>query len=146
MRLLSRFGPAPLPVLLALLGLALLVSALPGCSRQAPSFPQGEMIYKTDCLACHGPGGNGVLYRESFLNNNPEVTGNPDEVVAVILFGKQGASLMPGWAKKLNDQEVAAVATYIRQAWDNRASAVTPALVTKIRNKAGKGETTPPQE
>jgi mono/diheme cytochrome c family protein len=147
MRLLPSFSPAKLPASLALLGLAVLMSAFLACSHRDPSFPQGEMIYKTNCLACHGPDGNGVLYSQSFLNNNPHVTGDPDEVIAVILFGKQGTSLMPGWAKNLNDQSVAAVATYIRQAWSNQASAVTPAMVTKVRNKAGKGEgTAPPQK
>ncbi len=51
---------------------------------------------------------------------------------------------MPGWREKLNDQEVAAVATYIRQAWSNQADAVTPAMVTKVRTKEAKGLTIEP--
>ena len=42
---------------------------------------------------------------------------------------------MPGWKMMLTDQEVAAVATYIRQAWSNRADPITPALVQAIRTK-----------
>jgi alcohol dehydrogenase (quinone), cytochrome c subunit len=53
----------------------------------------------------------------------------------VILYGKAGSGTMPGWSKKLNDQEVAAVTTYIRQAWSNQAEAVTAAMVQKIRGK-----------
>ena len=65
-------------------------------------------------------------------------------MIAVILFGRQGAGAMPGWREKLNDQEVAAVATYIRQAWSNQADAVTPAMVTKVRTKEAKGLTIEP--
>ena len=104
----------------------------------------GQEIYKTDCLACHGVNGEGVLYRQSVLNKSAVVAGNPDEVIAVILFGRQGTGLMPGWQGKLNDQEVAAVATYIRQAWSNQADAVTPAMVTKVRTKEAKGLTIEP--
>jgi mono/diheme cytochrome c family protein len=40
---------------------------------------------------------------------------------------------MPAYAEKLSDQEIADVATYIRNAWGNAAPAVTPAKVTKAR-------------
>jgi mono/diheme cytochrome c family protein len=46
---------------------------------------------------------------------------------------------MPGCKMTLNDEEVAAVATYIRQAWANRAAPVTPAMVTKLRQKGKEG-------
>jgi mono/diheme cytochrome c family protein len=42
---------------------------------------------------------------------------------------------MPGWSDKLSDQEVAAVATYIRQAWSNRAGPVTPKMVAALKGK-----------
>ena len=114
---------------------AMLVAAFLGCAPRDPSFQQGQEIYKTVCLPCHGLNGGGILYSKSALNNNPFVTGNPDEVITVILFGKVGSGTMPGWHGKLNDQEVAAVATYIRQAWSNQADPVTAAMVKKIRGK-----------
>jgi mono/diheme cytochrome c family protein len=40
---------------------------------------------------------------------------------------------MPAYADKLSDQEIADVATYIRNAWGNSASAVTAEQVTKAR-------------
>jgi mono/diheme cytochrome c family protein len=119
----------------ASLALALILVTSPGCGSQDPSFEHGREIYKNACLACHGLNGAGVLYSKSVLNNNPFVTGNPDELIAVILFGRMGSGAMPGWSKKLNDQEVAAVTTYIRQAWSNQAEAVTAAMVQKIRGK-----------
>jgi mono/diheme cytochrome c family protein len=40
---------------------------------------------------------------------------------------------MPGYAGKWSDQEIADVATYIRNAWGNAAPVVTPAQVKKAR-------------
>jgi mono/diheme cytochrome c family protein len=111
----------------------------PGCSpSHDASFQQGQEIFKDDCVACHGVNGGGVLYSRSVLNNDPFVLGDPKKVVAVILFGREGYGTMPGWNMNLKDQEVAAVATYIRQAWSNQAGPVTPAMVAEIRAKGEK--------
>jgi len=56
-------------------------------------------------------------------------------VLKVILYGKEEVAIMPGWGKRLNDQDIAAVATYIRQAWSNRADPVTPPMVKEIREQ-----------
>jgi mono/diheme cytochrome c family protein len=125
--------------------LAIIAIAFLGCGKTVdPSFQQGQEIFKNYCLACHGVNGGGVLYRQTVLDNTALVTGNPDEVIAVILYGKQGAGTMPGWQRKLNDQEVAAVATYIRQAWDNQAAAVTPAMVARVRDREKQGPAAKP--
>ena len=55
-------------------------------------------------------------------------------MIAVILYGREGAGSMPSWEMTLNDQKVAAVATYIRQAWSNGADPVPAALVKEVRN------------
>jgi mono/diheme cytochrome c family protein len=107
-----------------------------GCFHEpSQSFQQGEQLYKIYCVACHGTKGTGVLYPKSALNNDALVTGDPNNMIAVILFGREGAGTMPGWKMTLADQDVAAVATYIRQAWSNRADPITPALVKEIRTK-----------
>ncbi len=135
----KKFPPALITARVSVC-LAIAALAFPGCGKTVdPSFQQGQEIFQNDCLACHGLNGGGVLYSQSVLNNAALVTGNPDEVIAVILYGKQGAGTMPGWREKLNDQEVAAVATYIRQAWDNQADAVTPAMVAKVRVREKQG-------
>ena len=118
--------------------LAILGAVSPGCTGRDPSFQQGQEIYKADCLACHGPKGEGVLYSKTVLNGSGFVKGEPDELVAVILYGRAGSGLMPGWEAKLTDQEIAAVTTFIRQAWSNQASAVTAALVAKLRTGEGR--------
>ena len=42
---------------------------------------------------------------------------------------------MPTWKDKLTDQQIAAVATFIRNNWGNKAEAVTAAMVAKNRQK-----------
>ena len=107
-----------------------------GCLQKPdPIFLQGQELYKTYCVACHGVNGGGVLYSKSALNDDVFVTGDPKEVIAVILYGREGAGTMPSWKMTLNDPEVAAVATYIRQAWSNRADPITAAMVTEVRSK-----------
>ena len=123
----------------------IVVVASMGCSQKVdPSFEQGKKIFENYCTACHGTNGGGVLYRKSALNNSDLVLGEPQKVIAVILLGREGIGTMPGWRTTLNDQEVAAVATYIRQAWSNRADAITPAMVTEIRSKEEKRSSTNP--
>jgi len=119
---------------------AVVVAALLGCGKTTdPSFQQGQEIFKAYCLACHGLNGGGVLYQKSALNNSALVTGDPGQVITVILYGRQGSGTMPAWGKKLTDQEVAAVATYIRQAWSNQADAVTAAMVAEVRARGEQG-------
>lgn len=115
--------------------LAIIVVASVGCQEPSQSFQQGEKLYKTYCVACHGIKGTGVLYPKSALNKDALVTGDPNKLIAVILLGREGAGVMPGWKMTLTDQDVAAVATYIRQAWSNRADPITPAMVKAIRTK-----------
>jgi mono/diheme cytochrome c family protein len=117
------------------LSMAVIVIASIGCFQKGDNYQQGHEIYKNYCLPCHGVNGNGVLYNKSVLNNDAFVSGDPNKVIAVILNGREGAGTMPGWKDNLNDQEVAAVATYIRQAWSNRADPVSAAMVTEIRTK-----------
>jgi mono/diheme cytochrome c family protein len=40
---------------------------------------------------------------------------------------------MPSWKGTLSDNDIAAVITYVRSAWSNKASAVTPAQVSAIK-------------
>jgi mono/diheme cytochrome c family protein len=40
---------------------------------------------------------------------------------------------MPEWGSKLNDEQIAAVLTYIRASFGNSAAPVSPDLVQKVR-------------
>lgn len=101
-------------------------------ARDEDKLSLGRRIYEDRCADCHGDsgeGGEGIVA----LAGNPGVTAtNPANVVKVIRLGGFPASV-PGHARphgmpphyELTEREVAAVATYIRQSWGNRAPAVS---------------------
>ncbi len=121
--------------LLTLLGLALLATVAWG---QTPNelFQQGKEVFADNCAQCHRANGQGLPGTFPALDGDPFVVGQPQPVIATILNGRKGTlGLMPAWKDKLDDRQTAAVVTYIRQAWSNRASAVTPAMVGASRGK-----------
>ena len=122
----------------------IIVSSM-GCFQNTdPQFLEGQQLYRTYCVACHSVNGAGVLYNKSALNNDAFVTGDPKQMIAVILYGREGAGSMPSWEMTLDDQKVAAVATYIRQAWSNGADPVPAALVKEVRNTREKSSSRTP--
>jgi mono/diheme cytochrome c family protein len=98
---------------------------------------QGQEIYQTLCIACHRAGGAGAEGTEGLpgippLANNPFVAlEDPRVVVQTILNGRAG---MPSF-RSFSDEEIAGVASYIRQDFGNEAGPVDPALVTEIRGE-----------
>jgi len=115
----------------------------PGAFAQAASHAQGAGLYLRQCAACHGKQGEGVRGIYPPLDGNSSVTGPTatNAVRSVLLGGFAPATVgnprpysMPPFAQQLSDDEVAAVVNYIRQSWSNRASAVWPAEVGRLRH------------
>ncbi len=104
---------------------------------------QGAKVYAARCADCHGNDGNGVAGIYPPLNGNSSVnepTGiNAVRVVllggfAPVTAGNARPYSMPPFAQQLNDADVAAVVTYIRQTWSNKASPVLERDVIKYRH------------
>ena len=96
----------------------------------------GQEVFEANCSHCHRSNGEGLPATFPALNKNPFVLGDPKPVIATVLNGRNGSlGKMPTWKDKLDDQQIAAVVTYIRQAWSNRAAPVTPAMVAAARTK-----------
>lgn len=96
----------------------------------------GVEVYEDLCAACHRSNGQGLPARFPALNQNPFVLGDPKPVISTVLNGRKGEmGLMPAWKDRMDDRQIAAVVTYIRQAWTNKAPAVTPAIVKEVRGK-----------
>ena len=105
----------------------------------APSgAPDALQVYSNNCASCHGANGQGLAGAFPPLAGNPYVTGDPKKVIATVDNGLHGAILveghpfngvMPAWKSKLSSAEIAAVITYIRNSWGNKASPVTEAQV-----------------
>ena len=103
---------------------------------------QGRQIYVNHCAECHQLNGRGVGEQYPPLAGNPSIAMQPgtNAIRMVLLGGFQPGTKgnprpysMPPFAQMLNDHDVAAVVTYIRQAWGNNAPAVSPSVVTRFR-------------
>jgi mono/diheme cytochrome c family protein len=116
-------------------------SAKPGAS--APGAPMGgKTVFTTICLACHQLNGEGIEDKYPPLAGSELTADDDGKIIRIILHGLTGPvevqgttfdGLMPPWGPTLKDAEIAAVATYVRSAWGNKAAPVTTARVTAIR-------------
>lgn len=101
----------------------------------------GAQVYRTRCVHCHQPDGEGITGSFPPLNRSAWL-GDTGAIIRIVLHGLQGPitvrgvtynGVMPGWAAMLDDAEVAAVLTHVRQSWDNDLPAVTPDAVAAVR-------------
>lgn len=108
-------------------------ASIPAAATGEQLINFGEQIYATNCATCHQPDGEGQGAYPA-LNGNPFVTAeDATQVIATVL---QGRGQMPAFQDTLSSQEIAAVVSYIRNAWSNNASAVS---VEQVERVAGEG-------
>lgn len=135
-----------------LLAIATYLEGEESASRRQPPIPAtdpsmiaGAAIYRDVCSGCHRIDGNGVPYLIPDLAGSAAVASrDPTTVVQVILHG--GASVatqdeptgpqMPSYAWQLDDVQVAAVATYVRNSWGHAAGIVPESAVRAARTSA----------
>jgi mono/diheme cytochrome c family protein len=108
--------------------------------------PLGKQVFQT-CAACHQPDGKG-----SAALNAPPLAGSdwaqaegPNRIIRIVLNGlagpitvsggQYGAGAMPAFKDAFTDEQIAAVLSYVRQEWGNKASPVKPEQVKAIRDK-----------
>jgi cytochrome c oxidase subunit 2 len=93
---------------------------------------RGEKVYAANCAACHQANGKGVPGAFPALDGSQMVNGPQDGQIAILLNGKNA---MPPWKGSLSDTEIAAVITYTRNNWSNKAddNIVQPAEVLAAR-------------
>jgi mono/diheme cytochrome c family protein len=108
----------------------------------AVNLAAGERLYLDNCGACHFVTGHGAPRVFPSLDGASVVNAqNPTGLITTILMGAETPSTdrspsilpMPGFAGRLSDQEVAALASFIRSGWSNSAPAVTAEQVAKLR-------------
>jgi mono/diheme cytochrome c family protein len=106
-------------------------------------FPLGKKIYTAQCAVCHGSQGEGrgVDFPPLAGNQSIQMTSSVNPIRMVLNGGYPPGTIrnprpygMPPFAQGLSDEEVAAVVTYIRTAWNNRGTAVTDADVNALRS------------
>lgn len=110
--------------------IALLALAAAGLAA-APAFAEdGATLFAQNCAACHQPMGQGVPGAFPALAGDKFVQGPAEPVAHTILNGRGG---MPKFGGDLTDEQIAAVASYVRSAWGNKAPPITPGQVTAER-------------
>jgi mono/diheme cytochrome c family protein len=114
-------------------------------------LPDGKQVYSTTCVACHQATGEGTPGVFPPLAGSEWVNGDEAKVVRILLHGVTGPievagetfnGMMPPWGGTMKDADIAAVLTYVRSAWGNKAAPVTAAKVASIR-AATSARTTP---
>ncbi len=107
-----------------------------------PVMRTGKELYVDNCSAYHAPNGTGVPNLFPELKDSPTVQSkDPLTLIRIVLHGTQNVATptaptgpaMPAFSWKLNDEQVAAVLTYIRNAWGNAAPRVSASDVGKVQ-------------
>ena len=110
----------------------------------SPDMDLGARLYLDNCNACHfstGAGADGVF--PDLVGNSNALADDAGGFLDVILNGatmpsteKRPAALrMPSFRDRLSDEEVAALATFVRQAWGNDASTIDASTVKNMRTE-----------
>jgi mono/diheme cytochrome c family protein len=133
--------------------MAVYLKALPQRDSEPPPTSQarlvepsvmelGRAIYARQCAVCHGDEGKGQPPAFPPLAGNQSITmRSPVNSIRMVLNGGYAPGTrknprpygMPPFSHILDDAEVAAVVTYIRVAWGNSGTPVSPAEANDLR-------------
>ena len=104
-------------------------------------FEVGRPIFTAICAPCHQAHGGGLEGLAPPLVDSEWVLGPPARLVRIILHGLRGQIVVAGRTYtgdmpafgSLEDEQVAAILTYVRNEWGQSAHAISPAEVAAIR-------------
>jgi mono/diheme cytochrome c family protein/sugar lactone lactonase YvrE/lysophospholipase L1-like esterase len=115
----------------------------------AKAYRTGGQVYHREahCATCHQPDGKGLNPAFPPLADSPWVTGSEERLIKIALHGlhgkievngkvydpEKGVPPMTAFESLLGDAEMAAVLTYVRNSWGNKAAPVLPETVKKVR-------------
>lgn len=137
-----------------LAAIALYLKSLTGSEAQAPEalagndpvMKRGSTVYETNCMACHNQKGEGIGGMVTAFADNPGIRAtSASNLISTVLKGGRAvategnitAAGMPSFDWKLNDADIAAVLSYVRNSWGNAAPAVSSDQVAKARTALG---------
>ena len=93
---------------------------------------RGRNAFLTHCAPCHQTDGSGMARLGVPLRNSKWVLGHEELLARIVLNGLKGELLMPAMGT-LDDQQLAAILTYIRRAWGHEAGPVSRETVARVR-------------
>lgn len=116
---------------------------VPDVEPAAPAqMDLGQRVYQQHCADCHGAQGQGATGAYPPLaGNRAVVMASPVNTVQAIVSGGFAPATaghpqpygMPPFRTLLSPAEIAAVASFVRQSWGNRAGAVTSLDVQRVQ-------------
>jgi mono/diheme cytochrome c family protein/glucose/arabinose dehydrogenase/lysophospholipase L1-like esterase len=114
-------------------------------------FLAGQQIYFRDghCGTCHQANGNGLDPAFPAISNSSWVTGEPERLIKMTLYGLMGPLEINGkkydglvpmtpFGGMLNDEELASVLTFVRNHFGNKAAPISASQIKAVR-EATKG-------
>jgi mono/diheme cytochrome c family protein len=132
--------------------IATYLKSVPGKTSAGSSLPAndpamvvGAAVYRDQCSACHGLDGKGVAELFPSIANSSMVRSNdPTTTIRIVLRGARSVGTstqptapgMPSYGWQLDDNEVAAVLTYMRNSWGGAADPIASDQVSKVRADA----------
>jgi len=116
----------------------------PLTTAQVARFNMGKVLFGGVCAACHQPHGLGLEGVAPPLVDSEWVLGSEQRLARIVLHGLTGPLSVKGRSYRLdmpglgvfNDEQVAAILTYIRREWEHTAAPVEPETVKAIRSAA----------
>jgi mono/diheme cytochrome c family protein len=106
---------------------------------------KGKKVFDSTCALCHQPNGLGDPSKAPPLVGSEWVLAKkPDRIIRIVLDGLQGPVTvknqewnlaMASWKTTFKDDEIAAVLSYVRNNWENKAPFVQAEQVKEIRAK-----------
>lgn len=102
----------------------------------------GKQLYTGTCQACHQATGHGLPGVFPPLAGSSWVDGDPHVLVQIVLHGLHGPievagttynGSMPAFGTQFNDDELAALLSFIRKEWGNTGAPIEASLVAESR-------------
>ena len=130
--------------------IAMYLKSLPGKQDLPQALPKedhamvaGAAIYRDQCSACHGIDGKGVAKLfPSIANSSMVKSDDPTTSIRIVLRGARSVGTraeptapgMPSYGRQLDDAQIAAVLTYMRNSWGAAAAPVGATDVARVRS------------
>ena len=111
-----------------------------------PDLSRGKVVYENICGLCHNNDGSGKPGQAPPFAGSEWALGSPNRMIRIPLAGLAGPIqvngqqwnlAMPAMGATLSEDDLAAVLTYIRQSWGNKASTITPEQVKAVKAEVG---------
>jgi mono/diheme cytochrome c family protein len=115
--------------------------------RGGIDLSHGKALFESNCALCHGVDGMGKPGQAPPLAGSEWAQGNPAHMIRIPLYGLTGTITVKGntytgltmaaMGATYSPSDLAAVLSYIRSSWGNKASPITAAQVEAVKKEVG---------